>query len=150
MLKNRKKALAIVGGLAAVAIVAIAVAYWTGAGSGSGTANVAEGGEVTLTATVTEESAPGTTVPVELAASNATNSPVKVNTVELEEVTVDGAHETCDTADFTMADVLEEEEVGAEEADVELPNNGALVYANTGANQDACKGATLTLHLTSN
>jgi hypothetical protein len=48
-----------------------------------------------------------------------------------------------------MADVTENHQVPAEATAEALPNNGSLVFANTSVSQDACKGATLTLTLSS-
>jgi hypothetical protein len=48
-----------------------------------------------------------------------------------------------------MADVTEAHEVPAGATVEPLPNNGSLVYANTAVSQDNCKGATLTLTLSS-
>ena len=56
----------------------------------------------------------------------------------------------CDTADFTMADVVSNTVVTAGQRGYALNGTGTLQYANTGVNQDACKGASLTLNLTSN
>ncbi len=146
---NRKRAVAVLGGLAAVAIAAVAVAFWTGTGSGSGSGTVGASGTVTLVGTVAPGIAPGTAEPVALAASNATKSPIQVGAVELTGIEVDEAHETCVVADFTTAKVTENYEVLAEAAGEALPAEGSLVYANTGVSQDACKGATLTLTLAS-
>ena len=70
-----------------------------------------------------------------------------VTTIHLDSVTTDGGHAACTMADFTMPDVT---------ANQDFPNGngqavgatGTLTMANNG-NQDACKGAPLTLNLTS-
>jgi hypothetical protein len=148
-LLSRKK-LAIPLGLVAMAIAATAAfAYWTGGGSGSGSAAVGTAGSVVLTGTVTPGSAPGTAEPVSFTAANASASPVQVTTVHLVSIAVDSPHAACKTADFTMADVTEAHQVPAGATAEELPTKGSLVYANTSENQDACKGATLTLTLAS-
>jgi hypothetical protein len=146
---NRKRVLATLGGLVAVAIAVIAVAYWTGSGSGSGSGQVGTNGFVTLTGTIVPGSAPGTSEPVSFTAANPSESPIQVNKVHLVSVEVDGAHAACETDDFTMADVTQSHEVPAEATIEALPNDGSLVYANTAVSQDACKGATLTLTLSS-
>jgi hypothetical protein len=145
----RKRALATLGGLAAVAIAVVAVAYWTGSGSGTGSGAVGTVGSVTLTGTVTPGSAPGTSEPVSFTAANPSESPIQVTKVHLVSVTADSEHAACKTADFTMADVTQNHEVPAEATIEALPNDGSLVYANTEVSQDACKGATLTLTLSS-
>jgi hypothetical protein len=126
-----------------------AIAYWTGAGGGSGTGTVGTNGTVTLTATVGDGIAPGLNVPVSFTAANATGSPIQVTTVHLVSVAADGGHASCDTADFSMANVAEGQQVSANATADPLANNGSLVYANTALSQDGCKGATLTLTLTS-
>jgi len=148
-LLTRKKAVAALGIVAALAITALAVAYWTGGGSGSGSAAVGTNGSVVLTGTVTPGSAPGTAEPVSFTAANASESPIQVTKVHLVGIAVDGANATCETADFTMADVTEAHQVPAGATAEPLPNEGSLVYANTAVSQDACKGATLTLTLSS-
>lgn len=141
--------LATLGGLVAVAIAVVAVAYWTGSGSGTGTGAVGTVGSVTLTGTVTPGSAPGTSEPVSFTAANPSESSIQVTKVHLVSVEADGAHAACETDDFTMADVTQDHEVPAEATNEALPNDGSLVYANTAVSQDACKGATLTLALSS-
>jgi hypothetical protein len=148
-LLTTKKAVAALGVVAVLAITAFAVAYWTGGGSGSGSAAVGTVGSVTLTGTVTPGSAPGTAEPVSFTAANASASPIKVTKVHLVSIAVDSEHSACVTADFSMADVSEAHEVPAGATVEPLPNNGSLVYANTAVSQDACKGATLTLTLSS-
>jgi hypothetical protein len=138
--------------LAAVVVLVgagAAVAYWTGGGSGSGTGTVGTSGAVTLTGTVGAGSAPGLSVPVTFTAANATTSPIQVTTVHLESVEADAGHSACVTDDFTMEDVTQAHEVPAGATAEALPNNGSLTYENTAVDQDACKGATLTLTLSS-
>jgi hypothetical protein len=140
---------AALGGLAAVAIAVVAVAYWTGAGSGTGTADVGTNGSVALTGAVTPGSAPGTSETVRFTAANPSESPIRVTKVHMVSVSADSEHAACETGDFTMADVTQDHQVPAEATAEALPNDGLLVYANTAVSQDACKGATLTLTLTS-
>jgi hypothetical protein len=146
---NRKRVFAALGGLVAVAIAVVAVAYWTGSGSGTGSGTVGTNGSVTLTGTVTPGSAPGTSEPVSFTAANPSESPIQVTKVHLVSVSADGAHAACKTDDFTMADVTQNHQVPSEATSEPLPNDGELVYANTPVSQDACKGATLTLTLSS-
>jgi hypothetical protein len=148
-LLTRKRAVAVLGVVAVLAITAVAVAYWTGGGSGSGSAAVGTNGTVVLTGTVIPGSAPGTAEPVSFTAANASGSPIQVTKVHLVSIAVDSEHTACVTADFTMADVNQAHQVPAGATVEALPNNGSLVYANTAVSQDACKGATLTLTLSS-
>lgn len=156
--RKRLTALAVV--VAVLGVSVAAVAFFTGGGSGSGTATVGTGGAVTLTATVTPgiTPGPGGAEPVSFTAANPSSAPIAVTTVHLASVTVDSAHATCIPAaspfgDFSMADVTEGtgngQEVAAGATAQALPTGGSLVMADTTSNQDACKGATLTLNLTS-
>lgn len=147
-LKSRKWLVALLG-IAVLAGAGAAIAYWSGGGTGTGSGTAGSGGTVTLTGTVAAGSAPGVSVPVTFKAANATTSPIRVTTVHLVNVTVDAGHSACVTADFTMADVAQGFEVPAGATAAGLPSPGALAYANTAVSQDACKGATLTLALTS-
>lgn len=129
-----------------------AYAYWTGSGSGSGTAAVGTSSTVTITAIVDTGIAPGTNRAVSFTAANTSSSPIFVTTVHLVSKVADAQHAACgvtDMLDFTMADVTVNHEVPALATAESLGTTGSLVYANTAVTQDACKGATLTLTLTS-
>jgi hypothetical protein len=136
--------------VALTAIAGFAYAYWTGTGSGSGSGTAGTGSTAALIGTIAPGSAPGTSSAVSFTAANAADSPMQVGTVHLDGMTVDAGHAACETADFTMADVAEDHLVPADATAEALPVDGALVYANTAVDQDACKGATLTLALSSN
>jgi hypothetical protein len=146
---KRKRIIVALGAVGAVAITAFAVAYWTGGGSGTGSADVGTSGTVALTGTVAPGISPGNAEPVSFTASNGSGSPIQVTDIHLVGITADGEHDTCEIGDFTMADVPEGQSVPAGATNVALPNEGSLVYANTGVDQDACQGATLTLTLAS-
>lgn len=137
------------GAIAAIAITGVAYAYWTGTGSGTGTGTVGTSSTVTITGTVAPGIAPGTSRPVSFTAENADTAAVQVTTVHLDGVSVDAGHSGCTVDDLSMANVTENHEVPAGATAEVLPEDGSLVYANTAVNQDACKGATLTLSLTS-
>lgn len=147
--KSNKRVKLALGVVVALAVAGGAFAYWTGTGSGTGTGTVAPGGNVTLTGTIAGGLAPGLNKAVALTATNATTSAIKVGTVHLDSVAVDAAHATCVVADFTMADVAEDQSIPAGSTNLAMTNSGSLVFANTAANQDACKSATLTLTLSS-
>jgi len=150
MFTSRKRKFMAIAAVTCLAVAGGAYAYWSGTGSGTGTASVGSGGTVTLAATITDESSPGTSVPVTFTAANATGSAIQVGDVSLVGVAADAGHSTCETDDFTMAPVTENHLVPAGATVEALPNDGSLAYANTGVSQDACKGATLTLSLSSN
>jgi hypothetical protein len=145
---TRKRKVA-AGAVALVAVAGLAYGYWTGTGSGTGTGTVGSAGTATITGTVASGIAPGENRAVSFTAANSTGSPIYVSTVHLENITADSGHASCDTDDLTMANVTENHQVPANATADALPTNGSLVYANTAVNQDACKGATLTLTLSS-
>jgi hypothetical protein len=144
--RTRKIAL---GTIVAVAVAGIAYAYWTGTGSGTGTGTAGTSGTATITGTIAPGVAPGTSRAVSFTAANPSGSPIQVTSVHLDSVAVDAGHAGCVTADFTMADAVENHQVPAGATVEPLSTSGSLVYANTGVSQDACKGATLTLTLSS-
>jgi hypothetical protein len=147
---TKRRGLVALGLIVSLALAGSAYAYWSGSGSGSGGANVANGHGVTLSATVADGIAPGLSSSVSVTAANAGASAVQVGTVSLVSVTADGTHAQCNVSDFSMAPVIENHSVPAAATAEALPVHGSLVYANTGVSQDGCKGATLTLSLSSN
>jgi hypothetical protein len=147
LLHNKKfTVIAVVGLLVAAGG---AYAYWTAAGTGSASTTASPGGTITINGTVATGIAPGLSKTVTFQATNATTSAIKVGVVHLEGVTVDSGHSTCVTTDFTMPNVTENESVASGATAVDLTTTGSLSMANTASNQDACKGATLTLALSS-
>jgi hypothetical protein len=144
-----KKRVLVVIAVLALGVTGAAIAYWTQAGSGSGTGTVGSTGTVTLQGPVTAGIYPGASATVTLTASNSASAPVKVQTVSLVSVAVDAGHSSCNTADFTMPTVTENTSLAGNAVAQALTTNGALTMANTAINQDACKGATLTLTLSS-
>ncbi len=143
------KRLTSVGVVAVLALAGAASAYWTPTAGSSRRANVGTGRAATLTATVPESITPGSSEPVSFTAANAIDTKIYVATVHLVSVTPDVVHSGCTTADFSMPDVREGVELAAGATAQPLPSRGTLVYTDTAVNQDACKGATLTLTLTS-
>lgn len=147
-MSNRRKLF--IGVLVALVVPVAAYAYWTSTGTGTGSATVDNpSGSVTLKATVSGALVPGGTAPVALTATNPTSSDVRLATVKLTSVALDAAHSGCNASDFSMADVAENATVVKGASNAALPVQGTLAMANTAANQDACKGATLTLTLSS-
>ena len=136
----------------AVAMSAVgAFAYWTTTGSGSGNATLASSnGAVTLHASAPTNLFPGGNSSVTFTGDNAGASNLFVGTIHLASVSADAGHASCNTGDFSMADVTSNTMVLAGASGQALSGTGTLAYANTNVNQDACKGATLTLNLTSN
>jgi hypothetical protein len=151
-MKRSKKAWVILGIVAAIGLSAIgAFAYWTTTGSGTGSASVATAnGVLVLHGTAPTDLYPGGQSEVTFTADNAGATNLFVGTIHLDSVAADAGHVTCDTADFSMADVVSNTMVPATTSGHALTGTGTLVYANTAVNQDGCKGADLTLTLSSN
>ncbi|MGH2975135.1 MAG: hypothetical protein ACRDLL_09765 [Solirubrobacterales bacterium] len=152
---NKRRTFAALGCTAALAVAGVALAYFTSSGSGTGSAAVGSASSVTLHASISSTLYPGSSSPVTFTVDNPSSGVQRVGTVSLSSISVDAAHSSCSTTitggnpDFTMAAVPVNQVV--------TPGNGQSVSATgtlamneTGANQDACQGATLTLHLTNN
>jgi hypothetical protein len=148
--RRRKRRGVVIGVVAAgfLGLGGVSFAYWTLTGSGSGSGGVAAGtGTVTLGASFADGIYPGGTRTVTFTASNPNTHAVRIGTVSLASVTTTAPG--CDVADFTMGPVLQGFDVAANATDVTLPNTGTLAFANTAVNQDDCKGATITINITS-
>lgn len=152
---TRKRALVALGGTCALAVAGIALAYFTSTGSGTGTAKVGTSSAVTLHATISSSLYPGSSSPVTLTVDNPSSGSQRVGTVSLASISVDAGHSTCSTTisggnpDFTMAAVTVNKVFGPGNGQSVTPS-GTLTMNETGLNQDACQGATLTLNLTNN
>jgi hypothetical protein len=141
---NKKIALAV----AAASIVAIgggtAFAYWTTTGSGSGSAtNGTANGSLTLTAHFTDGLTPGATEAVNYTAANTGTSNLLVNNIHAVVSTSDPA---CLASDFTVPDTASGVNVPAG-ATATAVGASTITFANTAVSQDACKGAVITLTL---
>ena len=149
---NRKFVTVVASGALTVGLAAGAYAYWTTTGSGDATANVASSnGTITLHASIADGIFPGGSKPVTFTADNPGSTDLRVGTISLGSVSADAQHASCNTADFSMADVASNTTVLHGASGQAIGGTGSLVYANDAVNsQNACKGATLTLHLTSN
>jgi hypothetical protein len=152
---SKRGALVALGCTCALAAVGVAVGYFTSSGTGTGTAAVGSSSAVTLHATIASNLYPGASSPVSLTVDNPSSASQRIGTVSLASISVDGAHATCSTVitggnpDFTMPAVTVNKVFGNGNNQSVTPS-GTLTMNETGANQDACQGATLTLHLTNN
>ena len=161
-MRTSTKITAVVGGAAlTLATAGVAFAYWTQNGTGSGNAvnASAKDGAITLTATVPAGLAPGTGGAVSFAASNSsTTTDGYVASLKVTSIT---ANQSCSVADFSFVSdsasttslvntaITENTIIPAGGASTALPTGGYLKFANSASNQDNCKGATITLNLTS-
>jgi hypothetical protein len=146
-LLRKKRALGVLSAIAVLAVAGIAVAYWTTTGSGSGTGKVAAtNGTLALHGSITNELTPGSTSAVTFTADNTGTSSLQVGTVK---AVVSTDKVGCEVADFTIADTEENQVIPAGKSGVALTKNGSITMADTVVSQDACKGATITLTLSS-
>ena len=146
----RKRILVPVVAIAALAVAGIAVAYFTASGTGSGTATVGSAAAVTITdVTIADALYPGGSANVRF----TINNPSADTAVNVDKVVADVSQGTngvtglprgCDPADFSFGDVTVNESISANGS---TSGTGTLALANSTANQDACQGASLTLHL---
>ena len=150
-----KPILSLLGVAAALVLAAGAYAYFSTTGSGTATATVGSSSAVVLHGTVSGSLYPGTSSTVTFTVDNPSSGKQRVGTISLEKITPDAGHSTCSTTitggnpDFTMAEVAVNKVFGPGNGQAVTPT-GSLTMNETGVNQDACQGATLTLALKSN
>jgi hypothetical protein len=136
-------------------VAGAAFAYFTSTGSGTGTATVGSSSAVTLHATISKSLYPGSSSPVAFTVDNPSSGVQRVGTVTLASISADATHTECKTTitggnpDFTMAAVPVNQVVNPGNGQ-SVAATGTLTMNETGVSQDACQGATLTLHLTNN
>ena len=148
---RNKRFLVIATVVAATAFAGIAVAYWTASGSGSGSGSVASSnGSLVLHGTINSALTPGGSSSVTYTADNAGSSSLQVGTVSAV-VSIDAEHAAagCKASDFTIGSTVENQTIAASTSGVTLTNAGSISMANSSENQDACKGATISLALSS-
>src|SRR3954454_9577611 len=148
---KKKRTMAVLGVVAALAIAAAAIAYWTTTGSGEGSGSVASSnGTITLHGTISDELVPGGSSAVKFTADNSGSSSQQVGTVHAV-VSIDAAHAKagCKAADFTIADTVENQLIAAGASGVALGTDGSISMTDSEENQAACQGATVSLALTS-
>jgi hypothetical protein len=153
---TRKRALLLALGCTfALALAAGAYAYFTSNGSGTGTASVGTASAVTLHGTVSSSLYPGSSSPVSFTVDNPSQGSQRVSTITLASITVDSGHSSCSSTisggnpDFSMPAVTVNKTFSTGNGQ-SVTQAGTLTMNETGTNQDACQGATLTLHLTNN
>jgi hypothetical protein len=150
-----KRALIALGCTVALAAVGVAVAYFTSSGSGTGSAAVGSSSPVTLHATISSNLYPGSSSPVSFTVDNPSSGSQRVGTITLSSISVDAGHSGCSTAigggnpDFSMPAVTVNKVFAPGNGQSVTPG-GTLTMNETGVNQDACQGATLTLNLANN
>jgi hypothetical protein len=153
MIRNllKKRTVLTLAAVTALALAGVAVAFWTTTGSGSGSGSVAAtNGTLELHGTITNALTPGGSSPVTFTADNAGSSSLAVGTVHAV-VSIDDTHAKlgCKATDFSIADIAEEQTIPAKSSSTALTNNGTISMTDSSENQDGCKGATISLALTS-
>lgn len=152
---TRKRALIAFASVCVLAVAGAAIAYFTSTGSGTGTASVGTSSPVTLHATVTGNLYPGSSSSVSFTVDNPSSGSQRVGTITLASISVDAGHSGCTTAisggnpDFSMPAVTVNKTFASGNGQA-VTQTGTLTMNDTGVNQDACQGATLTLNLTNN
>jgi hypothetical protein len=151
ILGNKKRFAAVATTTAAVLIGSgIAVAFWTTGGSGSGSADIGTSQDVTYAVSATDpidDLYPGADEDFVVEVDNPTDGPLQIGTVDIE---IDGFAApagTCDIDDFSVTDIVVNDEVPAGTSD--LVGTATISMANTALNQDDCKNASLDLSFTS-
>jgi hypothetical protein len=152
---SKKRMFVALGSTCALAVAGVAIAYFTSTGSGTGTATVGSSSAVTIHGTVSSNLYPGGSSPVSLTVDNPSSGSQRVGTITLSSISADAGHSTCSIVitggnpDFTMPAVTVNHVYATGNGQTVTPT-GTLTMNDTGVSQDACQGATLTLHLTSN
>ena len=151
-----KKAIAVVAAAAlTVGVAGAAFAFWTTSGSGNGNATTqTSNGALTLNVSADSTNLyPGGSAPVSITATNtSTGTSLKVTTVSFDHLSVDGAHVTagCQASDYSVGTVTSiPTVVDAGTTSAGNVATATLSMANTALNQNACKGAVVTLYFTS-
>jgi hypothetical protein len=153
-LRNRRFKAALVS-VAVLAIAGAAYAYFTSTGSGTATATVGSSSAVMLHGTIGSSLYPSSSSTVTFTVDNPSSGTQRVGTISLSSITVDAGHSGCSTAisggnpDFTMNPVTVNQVFPSGSGQAVTPT-GTLTMNDTGVNQNACQGATLTLQLSSN
>lgn len=143
-----KKVAAGMFGVGVALTASAAWAYFTTSGSGTGTASSGTSTPVVLHGVAATALYPGTSSTVSFTVDNPSTGHQFVQSIHLVSVTTDLAHAACLTTDYTMPDVVVDQDVPAGNGTV-ITATGTLTMANTGVSQDACKLAPLTLNFTS-
>lgn len=148
--RKRSRKTTVIATFLVLAVAGAAYAYWTAGGAGTGTAET--GTTLALTAnqtTVLDPMYPGDS-PQTISGTftNPNEGPTYVTSVTAAITDVSGGDGACSAADYLLGDPVML--VGAE---VPVGTGGAwtgasIQFNNTGANQDGCKNATVTLTYT--
>jgi hypothetical protein len=171
--RTRRRFVAALGAVAAIAAAGFAIAYFTTSGSGSGSATVGTSSALTLHGTISTTLYPGISSPVSFTVDNPSSGHQQLGTIHLSAIhactgagsswngtacsnsgtEATGCEDFSNTAssttkDFSMADVVENQDVASGNGTT-VTNNGTLLMNDLNSSQDSCKSANLTLSFTS-
>jgi hypothetical protein len=171
--KTRRRFVAALGAVAALAAAGFAIAYFTTTGSGNGSATVGTSSALTIHGTTSSTLYPGTSTPVNFTVDNPSSGHQLLGTIHLASIhacvgassTWNGTAcsnsgteaTTCEdfsntasstTKDFSMADVVSNQDVANGNGQT-VTATGTLAMNDLASAQDACKNANLTLGFTS-
>ena len=161
---RKRRRLVALGLVGVVALGGAAYAYFTTTGSGTANTQVGTSSALTITAAITPATGGlvpgGTGSDVLYSVNNPSTGHQIVGTVSFTGVAAytDALHTIpiatgtgaaqCDTSQFSVADVIENQDVPA--GTTALTNHGTLLMANAAFSQDGCKNAYLVASFTSN
>lgn len=143
--KNKIAAVAASAALVAVGGGA-AYAYWSTTGSGNGSAKAAAGtNAVVIHVAFDDNITPGSTKPISYTADNPNSGSTPV-TLTGAVVTTSGS---CDASWFAASVPAGTKTLAGNATNVDM-GTGTLTFSDSTSNQDACKGATITVTASSN
>lgn len=152
MRTTRKKLAVIAGGLAVIAFAGAAFAYFTNSGSGTGSASVGSSSEIELSSPLVGDLYPdGADVPVTVTIDNPGSGAQYVDTVsgvvETDDNGTPAPADDCLGSWFEVDDIVYQDTIAAGGSDTAGTN---VRMNDSGSNQDACQGDTLTITWSSN
>lgn len=152
MFKMSRKLAITLGTIAVLAVAGAAFAYFSTTGSGTSSATVGTSAALTLHGTAATTLYPGTSSTVSFTVDNPSSGSQRLGTITLASVTTDTTHTTggCVLSDFTMPDVVSNQTFASGTGQTVTATGTVTMAAQPTVNQDACKGAPLTLNFTSN
>lgn len=151
-MKMRSKVLVVGAVAATLTIGGTAYAYWSSNGSGTGTGNVANvaSGDIVLAGQLDGDLYPGGTQHLDVTVANSSSSAIRIGAVSAT-VTVKDASDNDITSlcQITVTPYSQNTDVAANQTATALASLAVTMANDSGQNQDACKGATITFALSS-
>jgi hypothetical protein len=151
-----RRAKVLLGAMAALAVTAVAFAFWTATGSGTGSATSSAGTSVTVGNIAFDDGLyPGKSEAVTFDVTNDSSTEkayVGSETLSIDSVKdVNGDAITADCADdFVISQQPDAIAAEIDPSDTVSPTGGEITMNDTTSNQDACKGAVVTVKAEAN